>query len=262
MTGNTLSDCMDHEEQTDQENQNPLVKTYRHDAHKLFGQSHDNASTTFRGVPVNQPVPYNADADASALSRPAGEPEITVETHTTHTRLSLVTGDTATRWTRPTIEPAACPLLVEDDPEKLHREWLGSDLPAQFNESPYYPYTSLKYHTLLVAALLDNYRAGHSFSDLHLIGDPADEVIRYRTVYTGEDCSLRIDGNPSEHKPSAQLGSRPWQSWASTWTRLPDHPLDTNHNKTDMVLDANLRRISSWSTALQYLEDYRREHTR
>ena len=34
------------------------------------------------------------------------------------------------------------------------------------------------------------------------------------------------------------------------------HPLDTDHDKYDMVLDANLRRIGAWSAALQYLEDF------
>ncbi len=36
----------------------------------------------------------------------------------------------------------------------MHRAWLTSDVASGFNESIYYPYTSLKYHTLIVAALL------------------------------------------------------------------------------------------------------------
>jgi hypothetical protein len=38
---------------------------------------------------------------------------------------------------------------------------------------------------------------------------------------------------------------------------LESHPLNTDHDKYDMVLDANLRRIGAWSTALQYIEDFR-----
>ena len=120
----------------------------------------------------------------------------------------------------------------------------------------YYPYTSLKYHTLLVVALLDNYRAGHEFDDLRLIDDDATEIVPHRTVYAAEEFALRIDRDAHEH-PSARLGSRPWRSWASAWNRLTAHPLDTTHDKYDMVLDANLRRIGAWSTALQYIEDFR-----
>ncbi|MDL0132048.1 hypothetical protein PNP59_14160 [Halobacterium salinarum] len=145
--------------------------------------------------------------------------------------------------------------MIEDDPEAMHQAWLTSDIVSVFNESVYYPYTSLKYHTLLVAALLDNYRDGHEFSDLQLVVDSAGEIVPHRTVYAGERFALRIDEN-ADGQPSSRLGSQPWRSWASTWTRLTAHPLDANHDKYDMVLDANLRRIGAWSTALQYIEDY------
>ena len=119
----------------------------------------------------------------------------------------------------------------------------------------YHPYTSLKYHTLLVAALLDNYRVDHDFADLRLIVDPAGKVVPFRTVFDGDRFALRIDES-TDGNPSARLGSRPWRSWAGTWNRLTAHPLDTDGEKYDMTLDANLRRIQSWSTALQYIEDY------
>ena len=66
---------------------------------------------------------------------------------------------------------------------------------------------------------------------------------------------FRIDVE-ADGRPSARLGSRPWRSWASAWNRLTAHPLDTDHDKYDMTLDANLRRMQSWSAALQYIEDY------
>jgi hypothetical protein len=138
----------------------------------------------------------------------------------------------------------------------MHRAWLESDVISAFNESVYYPNTSLKYHTLLVAALLDNYRAGHEFADLLLVVDRAGEIVSHRTVYAGEDFALRIDES-ADGRPSSRLGSRPWRSWASTWNRLTAHSLDAAHDKYDMVLDANLRRIGAWSTALQYIEDFR-----
>ena len=126
---------------------------------------------------------------------------------------------------------------------------------AAFNESVYHPYTSLKYHTLLVAALLDNYRADHEFPDLRLIIDPAGDIVPFRTVFDGDRFALRIDES-ADGNPSARLGSRPWRSWASVWNRLTAHPLDTDSDKYDMTLDANLRRVQSWSTALQYIEDF------
>lgn len=75
-----------------------------------------------------------------------------------------------------------------------------------FNESIYYPYTSLKYHTLLTAALLDAYRAAHAFADLCLAVDPPNAIIPHRTVYAGEELALRID---------ADVTGRPTPSWDS-----------------------------------------------
>jgi hypothetical protein len=237
--------------------QDMMVAAYRHDAHKLNGETHDYAPDTFHGVPVNPTVPHGADGDASALSRPNGKPEQTVDNHETHYRLSLLTGDShydPEDFSRPRLSEAIKDLLTGSDPEAMHRAWLTSDVASGFNESIYYPYTSLKYHTLLVAALLDNYRAGHKFPDLLLVVDDAEEIVPHRTVYTGDRFALRIDEN-ADGQPWARLGSRPWRSWASVWKRLTAHPLNVNHDKHDMVLDANLRRIWSWSTALQYIED-------
>ncbi|MDQ2049778.1 hypothetical protein RBH26_04715 [Natronolimnohabitans sp. A-GB9] len=241
-----------------------MVAAYRHDAHKMNGQPHDYAPETFAGVLVNQTVPHGADGDASALSRPSGKPEQTVENHDTLYRLSLIEGESRydpQEFTRNGVESAVRELLAEDDPEAMHRMWLESDIVSAFNESVYYPYTSLKYHTLLVAALLDNYRDGNEFADLRLVVDDAEEIVPHRTVYAGDEFALRIDVD-ARGRPSARLGSRPWRSWASAWNRLAAHPLDTAHDKYDMLLDANLRRIGAWSTALQYIEDFQEAFNR
>lgn len=235
-----------------------MLAAFRHDAHKLVGESHEDASEEFAGVPVNQSVPEGADGDAAALSRPQQTHEQTVPTHNDHYRLSLLTGTTVSDpvdGSRTTIEREVADLLTVEDEKTAHERWLASDVTAAFNESVYHPYTSLKFHTLLVAALLDTYRAGHEFADLQLVVAPAGEVVPFRTVYDGERFALHIDADACG-RPSARLGSRPWRSWASTWNRLTAHPLDTDSNKYDMVLDANLRRIGAWSTALQYIEDY------
>jgi hypothetical protein len=146
-------------------------------------------------------------------------------------------------------------LIDIKDAQTAHEQWLTSDVAAAFNESVYHPYTSLKFHTLLVAALLDNYRADHKFGNLRLIVDSAGDVVPFRTVFDGDRFALRIDAN-ADANPSARLGSHPWRSWASTWNRLTAHSLDTDHDKYDMTLDVNLRRVQSWSVALQYIEDY------
>lgn len=236
-----------------------MVAVYRHDAHKMNGQHHKHAPETFAGVSVNQTVPHGADGDASALSRPTGQPEQTVENHDSLYRLSLIEGDSRydpQKFTRNGVERAVRDLLTEHDPVTMHRAWLDSTVASGFTESVYYPYTSLKYHTLLAAALFDNYRDGNDFDELLLVVADTGEIVPHRTVYEDEQFALRIDVN-AQGQPSARLGSRPWRSWASAWNRLEAHPLDTAHDKYNMVLDANLRRIGAWSTALQYIEDFR-----
>jgi len=235
-----------------------MLTAYRHDVHKFTGESHDDARDEFAGVSVNQSVPMGADGNAAALSRPQQKQERTVPTHDNHYRLSLLTGETAydpDTFSRSTIQSEVADLIEIKDARMAHERWLASDVAAAFNESVYHPYTSLKYHTLLVAALLDNYRAGHDFADLRLIVDPAGKIVPYRTIFASDHFAIRIDER-TEGNPSARLGSRPWRSWAATWNRLTAHPLDTDDKKYDMTLDANLRRIQSWSTALQYIEDY------
>jgi hypothetical protein len=233
-----------------------MLAAFRHDVHKLTGESHENARGTFAGVPVNQAVPNGADSDGAALSRPRDIHEQTVPTHTTHYRLSLLSGETTYDPSESSaIESEIRELVTVDDAETAHERWLGSPVTSVFNESAYHPYTSVKYHTLLVAALLDNYRDGAEFSDLRLIVDSAGEVVPFRTIFAGARFALRINES-ADGNPAARLGSRPWLSWASVWSRLTDHPLDTDRDKYDMTLDANLRRIRSWSTALQYIEDF------
>mgnify|MGYP006274548939 FL=1 len=232
-----------------------MLAAYRHDAHKFTGESHNNAREEFAGVRVNQSVPEGADGDAAALSRPQQKQEQTVPTHDDHYRLSLLTGETVYdpgEFSRSAIEGEVRELIATDDPQAAHERWLNSDVAAAFNESVYHPYTSLKYHTVLVAALLDSYRADNDFENLRLVVDPADEIVPFRTVYSSDRFALRIDADGGG-RPSARLGSRPWRSWASTWNRMTAHPLDTDSDKYDMTLDANLRRTQSWSTTLQYI---------
>lgn len=249
----------------------PLVAAYRHDVHKLRGRRHSSASGELYGVPVNEQVPLGADGDAALLSRPRGEPEETVANHVSPYRLSLLSGEAAVETRR--IKAAAGggfrELVTPSDPEVLHARWVTSPVPAAFNESVYHPYTSLKYHTLLVAALLDNYRDGYGFDELYLAvssvdsefeatGEAAiavDAVEPFRTVLWMPGFALHVTGVPGG-RPAASLGAVPAQSFADVWARLPAHPFDTDGERWCRVLDAQLRRVRSWSSALQYIEEY------
>lgn len=192
----------------------PLLEAYRHDAHKLTGHSHDTAPEEFAGVPVNRPVPHGADGDAAALSRPSGEQAQTVPAHGTRFRLSLLSGNTQEE-TGPAdqgVESALSGLLTVGDAVKTHRAWLSTEVASAFSESVYHPYTSLKYHTLLVGALLANYHAGATFGDLALVVDPVEKVVAHRTVYAGESFALRLTTDSradDEGRPAARLGPHP-----------------------------------------------------
>lgn len=239
--------------QTDEQ----MLRVYRHDAHKMRGRSHAAGRRSLAGVEVNHDVPYAADADAAALSRPRGKPKQTVESHDTHYRLSLLTGDSAydpDEFSLRSQEPKLKQLLAVDDADAAHRAWLESDVVSGFNESVCYPYTSLKYHTLLAAALVSLYRDGHEFDELYLCASDDAQIQPHRTIYDGDSFTLWLDASPPY--PSARLGSKPWCSWSSVWSRLGQHPIQTDTDKFDMALDAQLRRIQSWSTAIQFIEDY------
>jgi len=252
-----------------------LVVVFRHDVHKLRGRGHGAAAGEVCGVQVNESVPCGADRDAAVLSRPAGEPQQTVANHVSPARLSLMTGSVV-------ASPGEVPASLDEvrglvrpgctDPAELHAEWLLSDVAARFSESVYVPYTSLKYHTLLVAALLDNYLAGYAFDDLYVVaerperGPPAessdrvaaalaaDVVVPCRTVLWTSEVAVRVTGDPPGAGAVASLGAGPARSFADAWSRLTRQPLNTDREWV-RVLDAQLRRIRSVSTALQYVED-------
>jgi hypothetical protein len=235
----------------------PMLAVYRHDVHKLRGRSHEAAVEEIDGKRVNEPVPCGADADAALLSRPRGDPEQTLPAHKSLFRLSLQTGETVTEQTSVDAFREAVQNLVSiEDPEAAHAAWLESDAAAVFNEATYYPYTSLKYHVLLAAALLSNYRTGAAFEELYLVVDDPDEAVTpHRTVLESGPLSLRVTADP-DGRPAAALGSAPARSFADVWSRLPELPVDVDGERRWRVLDAQLRRVRSWSVALQLIEDY------
>lgn len=127
---------------------------------------------------------------------------------------------------------------------------------------------------LLTATLLNNYRAGHAFADLFLVAtapdttptahtttrDPeralaADAVEPHRTVLWTPALALHVTATPDD-RPAAQLGDAPARSFADTWDRLSAHPIDTDGQRRWRLLDAQLRRIRSWSAALAYIDEF------
>jgi hypothetical protein len=244
----------------------PMVAVYRHDVHKLRGRRHAAAADEYLGVTVNEPVPRGADRDAALLSRPAGEPEQTVANHQSPVRLSLLTGEPVVEPGGELVSMADCRALVQpgdSDPTQLHATWLTSAAPGRVNESVAYPYTSVKYHTLLTGALLDIYLAGHALGDVCLVATApdidGDEGLNqqdwrpHRTVLWTPVLALHLTATPD--RPAARLGPHPARSFADVWQRVPCQPLYTG-DRLWRHLDAQLRRIRSWSTALQYIEDF------
>jgi len=236
----------------------PMLAVYRHDVHKLRGRSHTAASERVAGVRVNETVPLGADRDAALLSRPYGEPEQTLDAHASPGRVSLLTGDVVmTGSVGADGRDAAVREVVQvENPVAMHEAWVASDVAALFNESVFYPYTSLKYHTLLAAALLDNYRAGFGFEELFVaVEEPDGPVTPHRTVLSLPRVRLCVTGEPGD-RPAARLGDEPTRCFADVWSHLPAHPFDVDGERRWRVLDAQLRRIRSWSAALQYIEEF------
>lgn len=238
-----------------------MVAVYRHDAHKMRGQSHQSAPDEWLGIDVNAEVPYTADGNAAAMSRPKEKPKQLLPGHETHYRRSLITGSTiydADSFSLQTKRDTIKQLLTGDDAQQMHKRWLQSDVVAGFNESVFCPYTSLKYHTLLVGALVDCYRNDMEFDDLGLYLRTDGYVTPYRTVFKYEGdkrrtpFTLTIDAHARGE--SSKLASYPMRNFASVWNRMPEHPWDRTDRETQWI-DSNLRRIQAWSTGLQYLEN-------
>jgi hypothetical protein len=225
---------------------------------------------------VNEPVSHGADGDAAVLSRPWGRPEATVSNHDSPFRLSLITGQTASENRTLPAPSEYLSLLTPTDPAEIHARWLLADVPTQFNESVYYPYTSLKHHTLLTGALLAAYRDGYDFADLALVAEVPDTtdvlgdhstddlaeateeiptIQQHWTVLWTPELALQLTPRPGD-RPAAPIGSEPARRFGQTWSQLSAQPLDVDGEREWRVLDAQLRRLGSWSAALAYIEEF------
>jgi hypothetical protein len=73
-------------------------------------------------------------------------------------------------------------------------------------------------------------------------------------LYTSE-CAVHVTAEPAG-RPAAKLGVEPSRGFAAVWTRLPALPIGVDDDRAWRILDAQLRRINAWSTALQFIEEY------
>ena len=143
-----------------------------------------------------------------------------------------------------------------EDPEKLHRIWLKDCVVSGYNESPYHPYTSLKYHTVLAASLYDNLvRSGKGRMEYTDGGEGICMVLRGPTdlqatcIFAGPEFSLHLDREARPSEPAAPIGGAPARNFGDVWSNMPRLP------RLPRRVDAMLRRIASWTVALQYLEE-------
>lgn len=70
---------------------------------------------------------------------------------------------------------------------------------------------------------------------------------------------LCVTGEPGD-RPAARLGDEPTRCFADVWARLQNHPFDVDGDRVWRVVDAQLRRIQSWSVALQFIEEFPAVH--
>jgi len=117
-----------------------------------------------------------------------------------------------------------------------------------------YPYTSLKYHTLLTANLYWNYLHGRQFKDICFkIIDMDDVIDIFDVVYIDIDNNkcfiISVADKYKRYDALAVLGNKPTMNFGNLMGRLRGEVY------IEKQLFSNLRRIKSWSTGLQYFDD-------
>lgn len=244
-------------------NSTTVLNSLRHDFHKTHGASHES-SLKYEGIKVS----FSADKVGGSMSRKFNNRRHNNQdglsrSDDSHYRISLITKERTyqkgkTDW--PNVKKEVEGLYTLKDVEKAHKAFLNSKTLTLYNEDYYNPYTSLKYHTLIVTALAHNLSNNIGYEKLFLHISPPTEST-YTTIY--QDDKLQLDIAPEKLK-SMGLTKIPFKidngsiqdgyMWfGKSWGKL------SAHTGVDKYLDSQLRRIGSWSTALQLIEDWR-EH--
>lgn len=135
---------------------------------------------------------------------------------------------------------------------------LKSQYVSKFNESVDKPFTSLKYHTLLVSGLHYNYVNNRKFSDLHFkIMDIKDIEDKNTIIFMdtlNNKCFSISDIHTNKKYESVSLLGVPMMNFGDVMSRLRGEVY------IDKYIYSNLRRIKSWSVGLQYYDDILHNH--
>lgn len=226
----------------------------RHDFHKMKGKKHNK----------NNPqhvVPMGADGNAGDMSRLKLKSKFNTNEEdaddVSNYRLSLIDGTNLfEHGKRETLcEEIRREFRYTDSPaDVLYKKLLLCKSFSMFNEDVDYPYTSLKYHTLLTANLYWNYLHGRQFKDLCFKIINMDDVIDiFDVVYIDNNnnkCfTISVADKYKKYDALAVLGNKPTMNFGNLMGRL----------RCDVYIEkqlfSNLRRIKSWSTGLQYFDD-------
>ncbi|MHA1360522.1 MAG: hypothetical protein ACTSQI_19430 [Candidatus Helarchaeota archaeon] len=136
-------------------------------------------------------------------------------------------------------------LFKEGDGEKLHQAILHSKLLNVYSEARNFPYTSLKYHILLVCALSYNFLNGSELKDLYLC-ENVEPAMRFQIIY--EDSNIKWALLPRKRGGLSRLHPKFYITW--------ERRLKLSVGGEFRDLDGLLSTISSWSLALATLEDF------
>ncbi|NVM54426.1 MAG: hypothetical protein HWN66_12045 [Candidatus Helarchaeota archaeon] len=137
-------------------------------------------------------------------------------------------------------------LFKEKDAFKLHEAILTSKLLNLFSESKYFPYTSLKYHTLLTCALYFNLNQNHKLNELYLC-ENIPITSPFQIIYHDKSRTWAI----LPHNKEGSL-TRIFARFYSSWERRRELIFGGDYR----ILAGILSSISSWSTALAVIEDF------
>lgn len=217
-----------------------------HDLHKLKGRAHDS----------KHQLSTSADGDASKMSRPTRRGKIAYGDNVSNYRISL-DGESLYRPGNSERNDICNKInrdyLTNDSAEKMYNRLLRCEVLSRFNESPDLETTSLKYHTVLVTNLHYNYLHGNKFSELHLgIVDFKNINSIFDAIFVDEVSNkyFTISSDTDNCEAIASLGA-PMLNFGGVMSRLRGQV----YLSCDSNIYSNLRRIGSWSTGLQYLED-------
>lgn len=211
---------------------NEIRNAILHDMHKIFKKKHDSKK---------QHLGTTADGNAANMSR---HKKATDDLTGEYLNQSFIFKKEFTERDRKRFEAYCTREYIEskDPTTELHAKLLNDRIVSNFNEITSMPYSSLKYHTLLVCALHYNYKKGLDFQDLYLRYTDRPKK-QYTSIFQSGDFYLVID----DGKDGAHIGA-PALYFGQTIGRLNALPLP-------QYITDNLKRFRSWSVGLQYLDD-------